>query len=152
MTSQGRIGGWSRQKSHPRLVLRNPEGSASSRLKGLDVEKVGRDFEALGTVRSRTAASKTNHNPYGTVMSWTVHSPTRLLLCVPGRAPDTSLATHVVTVRATVLYALSTRQAMICRRWSFLRAKPLVACTRWMWLQKYRVLCIPIKRTPTWLS
>ena len=37
------------KKLHPRLVLCKPEGTASSRLKGLDVEKVGRYFAALVT-------------------------------------------------------------------------------------------------------
>ena len=38
------------KKRHPRLVFLKPEGTASSRLKGLDFEKVGCYFEALVTV------------------------------------------------------------------------------------------------------
>ena len=83
-------------------------------------------------------------------MSRTFHSPIRLLLCVPGRAPGTSLTAEVVIGRATVLYALSTRQVMICCWWSLLRAKPLFACSQWLWLQECRELCIPTKRTTTW--
>ena len=40
------------KKRHPQLVLRKPEATAQTRLKGLEVNKVGRYFEALGSIIS----------------------------------------------------------------------------------------------------
>ena len=52
MMCQGKTGGLVLKKRHPHLVLRKPEATAHTRLKGLEVNKVGRYFEALGSIIS----------------------------------------------------------------------------------------------------